>query len=213
MPPVAPNSPAERFALTMALLLQAVAARVSRPGRPGLAGPLVGAIWLRLKRLTDRFARLAARIAAGALKPPRLRPGRARRAAARPPSVLPRGFAWLIRLMPGDATRFAAAGFASQLRHLLAQPDMQALIAASPRRMGRTLRPLCHILGIDLPPELRRPPPVRTDPAPPDAPAPCRQGAAGGALPPQARPRRARPLRPARAVWAASHGGDPSVSG
>jgi hypothetical protein len=52
--------------------------------------------------------------------------------------------------------RFGAAQFGSQLQYLLADPEMVALIAASPR-MRRTLRPLLWMLGIEA--SLIRPPP------------------------------------------------------
>jgi hypothetical protein len=46
---------------------------------------------------------------------------------------------------------------ASQLRHLLADPEMTALIQAAPQA-GRLLRPLCRNLGVELPPCLQPPP-------------------------------------------------------
>jgi hypothetical protein len=55
------------------------------------------------------------------------------------------------------ARRFGAAQFGSQLQYLLADPEMKALIAASPS-MRRTLRPLLWMLGIEA--SLIRPPPV-----------------------------------------------------
>jgi hypothetical protein len=51
-----------------------------------------------------------------------------------------------------------AAGYASQLNHLLAEPEAAALLAASPQA-ARILRPLCHLLGIrpaSVPPLPRR---------------------------------------------------------
>jgi hypothetical protein len=66
-------------------------------------------------------------------------------------------FAWLVAAMPSLARRFGAAQFGSQLQYLLADPEMMALIAASPR-MRRTLRPLLWMLGIEA--SLIRPPPV-----------------------------------------------------
>ncbi|MBV8095775.1 MAG: hypothetical protein JOY71_02935 [Acetobacteraceae bacterium] len=64
-----------------------------------------------------------------------------------PPARLPSGFGWLIRLVPG------AAIYGSQLQHLLADPEMAALLADLPQA-GRILRPLCRMLAIRLGPEM-----------------------------------------------------------
>ena len=72
-----------------------------------------------------------------------------------------RRFAWVIARIG-----YQAAGFASQLNHLLQQPGIAEIIAASPGA-ARSMRPLCRILGIELPTALRRPdPPPRPKPAP-----------------------------------------------
>jgi len=60
------------------------------------------------------------------------------------PGGLPRGFGWLLPLVPQEA-----AGFASQLRVVLAEAEMVALLQASPQAR-RELRPLCRMLGIAL---------------------------------------------------------------
>ena len=142
-----PRAPAERLAGILEMLCRAVA---DRGGRKLLAVPLVLLVWGRLRRLSTRILRLAAKIEAGT-PPPRPRGPRAPRPGRpKPPLPLPRGKSWLIRLMRMEA---AAAG--SQLQHLLAEPEMQAL-AADPR-MGRLLRPLCHALGVTPPPEIAKP--------------------------------------------------------
>ncbi len=64
---------------------------------------------------------------------------------------LPQGDGWLLPLVPMHA---ATAG--SQLTHMLAQPEMAALIAGVPT-LGRVLRPLARMLGVVLPAELRLP--------------------------------------------------------
>ena len=136
----------------------------------GLAGPLIILLTIRLNRLVARFTASAQ---AGA-KPRRgVKP---RPARAHVPSPLPRRFAWLLRVLPGTA----AAG--SQLRHLLDDPAMVALIESRPST-GRALRPLCHLLGIRPPPALRREavlrapssprPRPRARPAPPPAASPA----------------------------------------
>ncbi len=158
-----PRTPPERFAAIIDLLCRMVAARIAG-GR--LAGPLIILIWRRLNRMGVRFAALAARHDAGTLRPPRLRPRAPRPARPRPPDPLPRGKAWLIRLVP------EAAGGASQLQHLLADAEMVALIAAAPQA-GRILRPLCRMLGLRPPAVLALPPrPPRPPAAPPPAPHP-----------------------------------------
>ncbi len=65
-------------------------------------------------------------------------------------------FGWLCGAVPSLPRRFGAAQFGSQVQYLLGDPEMMALIAASPR-MRRTLRPLLWMLGIKA--SLIRPPP------------------------------------------------------
>jgi len=79
--------------------------------------------------------------------------------AARPPR-LPGNYGWL----PGVSCGVAAG--ASQLRHLLTDPDMLALLLASPA-LVQMLRPLCWMLGVDLPVEVL---PSRPEPAEPKPP-------------------------------------------
>ena len=166
MPPAAiPAAPAESFARLIDRLCRAVAAR---GGRGRLAGPLILLVWARLRRIAARFARLAARAQAGApLAAPR-RPA-SPRPGGPPPARLPRGFAWLVRLVP------EAASGASQLQHLLAAPEMAELLAAAPQA-GRLLRPLCRMLGVRPPPPARslssgRPQAGPVGPPPPVRPA------------------------------------------
>lgn len=132
-----------------------------------LAGPLVAMVWSYLSRLRHR---VAARIAAGP-RPSRPRTSSAARTSAAS-SRLPRRRAWLRSLIPGTA------GAGAQLAHLLAEPDMAALIAADPA-LGRTIRPLCRLLGIRPPPSLEPPRRPRRDKAPPGPshPAPARRRA------------------------------------
>ncbi len=119
---------------------------------------LANLIWMRLRRTGARFAKLAARVRAGELpaaartsasgasdQPSDFRADRKakRRRSVRPAERLPRGLAWLLRLVP------EAAVYGSQLNHLLSDPEMVALLQAAPQ-MGRLLRPLCQMLGIRL---------------------------------------------------------------
>ncbi len=136
---------ADRFAYIMGVLCQAVAARGA------VIGPIHILIWKRLSRTGQRFARLVARVRSGELPSARPAGCRARQAKRRksddptdrPVERLPRGLAWLLRLVP------EAAVYGSQLNHLLSDPEMVALLTAAPQ-MGRLLRPLCQMLGIRL---------------------------------------------------------------
>ena len=67
--------------------------------------------------------------------------------------------------------------YTSHLENLLRAPETQTLLAtAHPpalKSLGRTLRPLARLLGVDLPPELCLPPkPPRPKPAKPEKPKP-----------------------------------------
>jgi len=165
-------------------LCQAAAARLAATARPGvrrtageaiagraktLSGTLLILLWSRLQVVSRRLAVLAARAAAGRALTRRhvapLTPARREPPAAWP--RLPHKFAWLVRLVP------EAACYGSQLRHLLAEPEMAALLAASPQAR-RLLRPLCRMLAVPPPqavPRAKLPPPDRPDPSdPPDPP-------------------------------------------
>jgi hypothetical protein len=156
-----PLSAPARFALIMDGLKQAVAAKSS--DYPW-TGPMVLYVWNRLHRINAVFQALAALIVAGTLPPERVcRPRTVRtqttmptRPNPAPPRLFAYRFGWLCGAVPSLARRFGAAQFGSQLQHLLGDPEMMALIAASPR-MRRTLRPLLWMLGIEA--SLIRPPP------------------------------------------------------
>ncbi len=154
--PQPPPAPAERFATILLWLCRAVAARIAA----GLPGPLIVLVVRRIHQINQRIARLAARIRAGRYVPPRHRAPRRsptlRR--ARRPNPLPHAFGWLLTLVP------EAAGYRSQLEHLLRDPEMTALLAAAPAAMARPLRSLCWMLRVS-------PPPIPTPPrpAPPQA--------------------------------------------
>jgi hypothetical protein len=160
-----PLSAPARFALLMDGLKQAVAAK-SRDYP--WTGPMVVYVWNRLHRINAIFQALAALIVAGTLPPERVCRPRTTRLQSRVPvlpdpvrpqpvwQLFPRRFAWLCGAVPSLPNRFGAAQFGGQLRHLLSDPEMIGLIAASPR-MRRTLRPLLWMLGIEA--SLLRPPP------------------------------------------------------
>ena len=128
-------------------------------------------LWTRIGRIATRFHALYESWRAGTLPKPRAaRPGR----PARPPAPrLPTRQTWVVA-----AIGYQAAGRASQLNALMAEPEFTDFIAAVPRA-GRILRPLCRILGIPLPPSWHLP-----AKATPPRPARSRPTAAPTPLPP-----------------------------
>jgi hypothetical protein len=98
-----------------------------------------------------------------------------------------------------------AAAFGAQLQHLLADPEMAALVAAAPQA-GRVLRPLCRMLGVRPPPGPLAPPSRPRAPAPPSpgltrGPAPPSPGLTRGPAPPSASLPAAAPPRPPTRAW------------
>ena len=87
--------------------------------------------------------------------------------------------AWIVQKLGHHA-----ATYMSQLQFLIDAPETRALLAAAPpealKPLGRTLRPLARLLGVDLPSNLRLPPrpprirPPRPTPPiqPPEPPSP-----------------------------------------
>jgi hypothetical protein len=143
-------------------------------------GALTIPLWSRISSARTTLVRLLGHLAAGRLpRPARPRPVYPRPAISRPSrprvAVLSRRRAWVAHLLDHNVRAHA-----SQLAHLLARPGVAAMIATAPGA-ARTLRPLCHILGIALPAELRLPPrpprpprPARPRPvAPQRPPTPC----------------------------------------
>ena len=128
--------------------------------------PVLGQACLRLQRLSKRFTVLLAKVREGRL-PARRAPRR--RSPAKPPADalpaeaasgpsvprprFPRGFGWLLAMVPHHDLR----GRRAQLELWLADPELPALLEAAPQA-GRMLRALCHILGVEPPPLLALPP-------------------------------------------------------
>ena len=135
--------------------------------------PLMMVFAAYLGSVLRRFDLLAARFEAGRLhtrtKRPRLvatKNGACDETPRKP--RLSRRFGWVI-----EVCGYYAAGYAANLRHMLANDtEMRALMASS-KQAARILRPLCRMLmlepGPDLPPSLFPPRPAK---APPAAPAP-----------------------------------------
>jgi len=120
------------------------------------AGPLGVLIWNRLCRMRVRFIALTTRVRAGTLPaaaPVRPRAATPRPAASRPPSLLPRQFGWLLRLVP-EPWRINA--WRVPLEEVLADPETVALVAAGPQA-GRILRPMCRMVGVTPPSYLQLP--------------------------------------------------------
>jgi hypothetical protein len=156
---IAPRTPAECLGVILLWLSRAVDVHY-RNGR--LAVPLMMEVMNRIRGIKQRFERLAARIGAGTYIP-RRSPATPRKPAGphpRKPNPLPQGFAWMLKLVPGTAV------YGSQLQHLLAEPEMAALLAAAPTALRRPIRSLCWMLGISPPPILALPPRPRPPPAP-----------------------------------------------
>jgi hypothetical protein len=121
-------------------------------------------VWNRLARTATRFENLYARWRANTLPKPRT-PRAPRPYTSRDRPRVPTRHMWLIREVQGTAYGHAA------LPYLFARPDFAEFLAAAPQA-GRILRPLCHALGVILPPELIQPPrpeakpPATTQPNP-----------------------------------------------
>ncbi len=172
MPPAASPALADRFAHLVEGLRRAIAARGMGLG---LAVPLMLLLWSRLRRTAERFARLAAKVHAGTLPPPRRRL-RSPRPARPQPLRLPRGVAWLLRRLPQAAVR--------------------RLAVAAPARRSGDGRPARR----RAPGRAAAPPALPNAGHPPAAPraAPSAAGPAGGPVPP-------RLPSPAAAARAAPH--------
>ncbi len=160
---------ARRLDNTLTLLLALIAAQFR------LLGPITVPLWTRISRTHQRLVRALAHLAAGRTpRPPRPRASRAGRPRPRAPA-LSRRRGWVVFTLG-----YQAANLASQLNHLLRQPGAAEALAASPA-CARTLRPLCRMLGVTIPPALRLPPPPPRPPKPPPA-------APKAEAPPPARP-------------------------
>ena len=162
MPIPPPPAAAERFT---ALLHQMSLAVASRTGW-ALTLQIIAHIITRISGIRQRFADLAARIAAGTYRPrrpattPRACPGR-----LPPANKLPNRFGWL-RPMIAETPAFAG-----QFDGLLHDPEFLALMAAAPAAMRRPIRSICWMLGVSPPPILALPPRPRPPVPPADPPA------------------------------------------
>ncbi|OYW00526.1 MAG: hypothetical protein B7Z58_15210, partial [Acidiphilium sp. 37-64-53] len=148
--PFMPADPSERFAVIFRALQRSVA---DNGYRLKIHGPLLVLIWNYLSR---------PKIAAKPSQTPRIRARTERKQATepkpKPALTLPRGFAWLIRLLPNGpaAPIVAGANARLELQHFMEDPIVQALLATHPS-LGRILRPLHTMLGLRYPASIKRP--------------------------------------------------------
>jgi hypothetical protein len=138
------NASASPF-LSLSVLIRGLRGSVGGWGGLGWLGTaLVLLLYRRLGQICSRMEGLVARFEAGTL---RRRDGAVRGAVAvggvRQERIWPCGFGWLVK-----AAGWQAAGFGSQLRAVLATPEMVALLEASPQAV-RVLQPLCRMLAIE----------------------------------------------------------------
>jgi hypothetical protein len=142
---------ADRIALSLDGLARAVAARIAGGA---MAAAMIVLVWRRVRRIDRQIRDLLERFQAGRLRvatAPRAGGGGARGSGGggggagqtMASAPLPRRFGWLLAMVPHEA-----ASYASQLRTVLAEPEMVALLQASPQA-GRILGPLCRMLGLE----------------------------------------------------------------
>jgi hypothetical protein len=114
-----------------------------------LSQVLVMLLYRRLGGICGQMERLAARFQAGRLWRVSARAVGTERDAAdgRKRALVslrwPGRFGWLVR-----AAAYQAAGYGCQLRVILGQPEMVALLVAAPQA-ARILRPLCRMLAVE----------------------------------------------------------------
>ncbi len=141
--PFAASGLSDRFSGIIEGLCRAVASRAA--ANPALSRLLV-LLWSRLRRMAARFASLTERVGGRVgVRTPRRDGNRPRPSGAL--ERLPRGFGWLVRLVP------EAACYGAQLQGLLSGPGMAELLAATPGAK-RVLRPLCRMLAVEPSPEV-----------------------------------------------------------
>jgi hypothetical protein len=151
--PFMPADPSERFAMIFRALQRSVA---DNGYRLKIHGPLLVLIWNYLSRQIARFAKIAAKPPQSPRAPSTVE--RKPTTKPKPALTLPRGFAWLIRLLPNGPAAPIVAGATARgdLQLFMEDPIVQALLATHPS-LGRILRPLHTMLGLRYPPSIKRP--------------------------------------------------------
>ena len=140
-------SPSDRFALTTSALCRAVAACL---GRGLMNAAMIVLVWQRVRRAECLFLALVERVRSGRFRGGWVRSGVAASGKSRETAGLQRGrlplrFGWLMGVMP-----YEAAGYAGQMRTVLAEPEMAALLRDVPQAR-RILGPVCRMLGVEIP--------------------------------------------------------------
>jgi hypothetical protein len=140
-------SPSDRFALTTSALCRAVAACL---GRGLMNAAMIVLVWQRVRRAEGLFLALVERVRSGRFRGGWVRSGVAASGRSRETAGLHRGrlplrFCWLMGVMP-----YEAAGYAGQMRTVLAEPEMAALLRDVPQAR-RILGPVCRMLGVEIP--------------------------------------------------------------
>lgn len=132
----------ERIALITENLFRAVASKLGLRMMPDAMGM---AALARIRRVQVLVLALLERVRVGGVRVsgPRAASVGPRAVGVRAASVLPRKFAWMCVMVP-----YEAAGYGSQLRAVLAEPEMAGLLAACPQAV-RLLKPLCRALGVE----------------------------------------------------------------
>jgi hypothetical protein len=160
METLSPSLAAQRFTS----LIEEICHTLTKHGRARfIAAPMLLLIWNRIFRMARLFTNLAERVHAGTLSetaPARSRGASARPARVQPAERLPGHFGWLVNMLPEAAAR------GGDLCWLLRRPEIQDLIFAAPQ-IGRILRPLCRMLGVEPPSALQLPRRARV-PRPPE---------------------------------------------
>ena len=149
----------------------------------GLERPLPRFIAGYIRRLSNNFLTRAARAPHPARTTTQPRTRTIRPAKPPAPYTLPSSHNWLRRLI--DTNLISC--YASQLQHQITSPEISRLLAQNPG-LGRPLRPLCRMLGIPLPPSLRRTPKPRRATAPNPNPPAAKRPKSRSLLPPLRRP-------------------------
>ena len=157
------QSLADRFTTILRLLRQTLGA----PDYACFDLSLKRAIWHRISRFSHRFRALALNPLPRRPRKPSAKPDPAPEPESPPAgakkSELPRQKGWLLQTYPGHHIPYVRGHLIS----FLEDPDLSLLSGENPR-IGRVLRPLCHMLAIPLPDYLklaRKPRPPAPKPA------------------------------------------------
>ena len=136
-------SPSEAISASLRMILRGLRAVL---GTWGLAPVVAVALYGRLGQTFGRIERMLVRFQAGKLWRRQDVAVVTRQQGARAVAVrMPRRFGWLVL-----AGKHQAAGYGSQLQHLLSTPEMAQMLAASVQAR-RVLRPLLRALAVELP--------------------------------------------------------------